>query len=128
MDGERLLNGTLNSVQDTRHTEQLGDREEDGKTISTNSSNSKTTRPKTLRKAKTNHGSKLQKTVENGFYLKKNTMTAEKRSENNARQRRNRESRRARYVNGVRLSEDEVADITSNKVKEKCKLQKMKQI
>ena len=26
-------------------------------------------RPKTLRKAKTNHGSKQQKTVENGFYL-----------------------------------------------------------
>ena len=40
------------------------------------------------------------------------TMTAEERSENNARQRRNHQSRPARYVNGVRLSEEEVADIT----------------
>ena len=39
------------------------------------------------------------------------TMTAEERSENNARHRRNHQSRPARYVNGVRLSEDEVANI-----------------
>ena len=40
------------------------------------------------------------------------TMTAEERSENNARHRRNSQSRPARYVNGVRLSDDEVANIT----------------
>ena len=40
------------------------------------------------------------------------TKTAEERSENNARHRRNPQSRPARYVNGVRLSDDEVANIT----------------
>ena len=40
------------------------------------------------------------------------TMTAEERSENNARHRTNSQSRPARYVNGVRLSDDEVANIT----------------
>ena len=40
------------------------------------------------------------------------TRTAEERSENNARQRSDHQSRPARYVTGVRLSEDEVADIT----------------
>ena len=43
---------------------------------------------------------------------KDNTMIAEERSENNARHRRNHQSRPAGYVNGVRLSEDEVANIT----------------
>ena len=33
----------------------------------------KKARPKTLRKAKTNHGLKQRKTVENGIYLKKTT-------------------------------------------------------
>ena len=54
------------------------------------------------------------------------TMTAEERSENNARYRRNSQSRPARYVNGVRLSDDEVANITQHKVKERIK-SKMKQ-
>ena len=40
------------------------------------------------------------------------TMTAEERSENHVRHRRNSQSRPARYVNGVRLSDDEVANIT----------------
>ena len=41
------------------------------------------------------------------------TKTAEERSENNARhKKRNPQSRPARYVNGVRLSDDEVANIT----------------
>ena len=40
------------------------------------------------------------------------TKTAEERSENNARYGRNSQSRPARYVNGVRLSDDEVANIT----------------
>ena len=40
------------------------------------------------------------------------TQTAEERSENNARHRRNPQSRPARYFNGVRLSGDEVANIT----------------
>ena len=48
-------------------------------------------------------------------------MTAEERSENNARHRRNSQSLPARYVNGVRLSDDEVANITKHKVKEKIK-------
>ena len=52
------------------------------------------------------------------------TMTAEERSENNARQRRNHQIRPARYVNGVRLSDHEVANITQHKVKEKIKSQK----
>ena len=42
----------------------------------------------------------------------KYTMTAEERHENNARMRRNTQSRPARYVNGVRLSDDEAANIT----------------
>ena len=45
------------------------------------------------------------------------TMTAEERSESNARHRRNTQSRPARYVNGVRLSDDEVANITQHKSK-----------
>ena len=55
------------------------------------------------------------------------TMIAEERSENNARHRRNSQSRPARYVNGVRLSDDEVANITCYKVKEKFKSPKMTQ-
>ena len=42
----------------------------------------------------------------------KYTMTAEERHENNARMRRNTQSRPARYVNGVRLSDEEMANIT----------------
>ena len=52
------------------------------------------------------------------------TMIAEERSENNARHRRNCQSRPARYVDGVRLSDDEVANITQHKVKAKLKRQK----
>ena len=42
------------------------------------------------------------------------TMTSEERQENNARtrRRRNNQSRPARYVNGVRLSDEEEANIT----------------
>ena len=41
-------------------------------------------------------------------------MTSEERQENNARMRmrRNNQSRPARYINGVRLSDEEVANIT----------------
>ena len=39
-------------------------------------------------------------------------MTAEERYESNARARRNTQSRPARYVNGLRLSDDDVANIT----------------
>ena len=82
-------------------------------------------RPNTQQKATTNHGSKQPKTVEDGFYLKKDyTMNAEERSENNARQRRNFQSRPARYVNGVRLSEDEVADITKKQSQRKMQTPK----
>ena len=44
----------------------------------------------------------------------KYTVTSEERQENNARtrMRRNNQSRPARYVNGVRLSDEEVANIT----------------
>ena len=42
----------------------------------------------------------------------KYTMTAEERHENNARIRRNTQSRPARCVNGVRLLDEEVANIT----------------
>ena len=48
-------------------------------------------------------------------------MTAEERSENDARPRRNHQIRPARYVNGVRLSDHGVANITQHKVKEKIK-------
>ena len=44
------------------------------------------------------------------------TKTAEERSENNARHRRNPQSRPARYGNWVRLSDDEVANITRHTV------------
>ena len=50
-------------------------------------------------------------------------MTAEERSESNARHRRHTQNRPARYVNGVRLSDDEVANITIHKSK---KVQKSK--
>ena len=63
----------------------------------------------------TNHGSAQQTTAEDGLYSKKNTkMTSEERQENIARTRmgRNNQSRPARYVNGVRLSDEEVANIT----------------
>ena len=40
------------------------------------------------------------------------TMTSEERHENNVRTRRNSNNRPARYVNGVRLSEEEVAITT----------------
>ena len=44
----------------------------------------------------------------------KSTVTSEERQEDNARtrRRRNDQSRPARYVNGVRLSDEEVANIT----------------
>ena len=41
----------------------------------------------------------------------KYTMTAEERHENNARMRRNAQSRPARYVSGVRMNDEEVANI-----------------
>ena len=40
------------------------------------------------------------------------TMTSEERHENNTRMRRNSHNRPPRYVNGVRLSDEEVANIT----------------
>ena len=43
------------------------------------------------------------------------TMTAEERYESNARANRNTQSRPARFVNGVKLSDDEVAKITQHK-------------
>ena len=42
----------------------------------------------------------------------KYTMTAEERHENNARMKRNTQSRPAKYVSGVRLSDEEEANIT----------------
>ena len=45
------------------------------------------------------------------------TMTSEERHENIARTGRNSHNRPARCVNGVRLSEEEVANITQHKVK-----------
>ena len=48
-------------------------------------------------------------------------MTAEERHEGNVRIRRNTPSRPARYVNGVRLSDEEVANITKHKVKRRSK-------
>ena len=47
----------------------------------------------------------------------KYTMTSEERRENNARMIRNNQSEPARYVNGVRLSDEGVANITKHKVK-----------
>ena len=51
------------------------------------------------------------------LFEEKYTMTSEERQENNARMRmrRNSQSRPARYVNGVRLSDEEVANITKHK-------------
>ena len=45
--------------------------------------------------------------LENGY-----TKTAEERSVNDVRRQRNPESRPARYINGMRLNDDEVANIT----------------
>ena len=51
-------------------------------------------------------------------------MTSEERHENNARMRmrRNNQSRPARYVNGVRLSDEEVANSTKHKSLKKTKV------
>ena len=54
------------------------------------------------------------------------TMTSEERHENNARTRNNSHNRPARYVNGVRLSEEEVANITSQCEKKILKQAKIK--
>ena len=58
----------------------------------------------------------------------KYTMTAVERHENKARMRRNTQSRPARYVNGVRMSDEEVANTTQHKFKRrsKYKVKKMK--
>ena len=56
------------------------------------------------------------------------TKTAEERSENLSKHIRNPQSRPARYVDGVRLSDDEVANITQHTVtesKKKFRSQKM---
>ena len=49
------------------------------------------------------------------------TMTAEERHESNVRIRRNTQSRPARYVNGVRLSDEEVANITQHNAQRRSK-------
>ena len=54
------------------------------------------------------------------------TMTAEERHESNARGRRKTQSRPARYVNGVRLSDEEVANITQHKSQEKINVKRRK--
>ena len=55
------------------------------------------------------------------------TMASEERHQNNARRRRNSHNGPARYVNGVRLSEEEVANITQHKVKRRSKVKKKSQ-
>ena len=70
----KLLNGTLNSIQDTRPVQRLEDQGKHGKMTSTNSSNLLRKRQKTLLKAaakSTKHGSTQQKTAEDGLYSKK---------------------------------------------------------
>ena len=49
-------------------------------------------------------------------------MTSEERQENKTRKRRNAQNRPARYVNGVRLSDEEVANITYHKSLKKTKV------
>ena len=58
------------------------------------------------------------------FTRRKYTMTSEERQENNARlrMRRNNQSRPARYVNRVRLSDEEVANITQHKSLKKTRV------
>ena len=90
--------------------------EEDGKTTSTNSSNLKRMRPRTPLKSDNEcNKSWIKAAKDRGRWtLLENDyrMTTEERSESNARHRRNTRSRPARYVNGMRLSDDEVANIT----------------
>ena len=52
-------------------------------------------------------------------------MTAEERHESNVTIQRNTQSRPARYVNGVRLSDEEVANITKSR-EDQSKKRKMK--
>ena len=92
-----MLNWTLNSVQD--ELLKLEENETENSTESDNKYN------KSWIKAAKDRG--RWTLFENDY-----TMTEEERSENNARHRRNSQSRPARYVNGVRLSDDEVASIT----------------
>ena len=58
------------------------------------------------------------------FTRRKYTNTSEERQENNARlrMRRNNQSRPARYVNRVRLSDEEVANITQHKSLKKTRV------
>ena len=104
---QKVVNGTQNSAQNAGPTERLADQGKDGKMTSTNSSNLLRKRQKTRLKAankSTRHGSTQQKTAEDGFYLRKITLTSEK----NARTRRScSHNRPARYVNGVTLNEEE---------------------
>ena len=86
----------------------------DGKMTSTNSSNLLRTRQKTLLKAaaSTKHINTAKIRGRWTLLEDKYTMTAEERHESNERTRRNTQSRPARYVNGVRLSHEEVDNIT----------------
>ena len=112
--------------------QQLGDQEEDGKTISTKSSNSKRMRQNTLSESdnkykkswiKAAKGSGRWTLLENDYI-----MAAEERSENNARHTGNSQFRPAGYVNGVRLSDDEVANYHITHSQRKDKKSKLKQI
>ena len=92
------LNGTLNSVQDVSQTEELGDREEDGKTISTNSNRKSTESEHTLWiKAAEDRGRWI-------LLAEGCTMTAEKRAENSTRHRRNHQNRPARCSTDVSVA------------------------
>ena len=104
------------SVQNTGPTDLLADQEKDGKTTPTNSSNKLWKIQKTL----TESSNQINKTWINTAkdrgrwaLLEENyTMTSEQRHENNARMTRNCQTIPARYVNGVRLSDEEVANST----------------
>ena len=79
------------------------------------SSKSRTEDETENRTESSSHGSTQQKDRGRWTLLEeKYTMTSEERQEHNARTRirRNSQSRPARYVNGVRLSDEEVANIT----------------
>ena len=57
-------------------------------------------------------GSTQQKTAEDGLYSRKTTLRIQKEDmKNNTRARRNSHNIPARYVNGVKLSDEELADI-----------------
>ena len=111
----KLLDRTQNSAQNTGPTERLEDQGKDGKMTSTNSSNLLRKRENLTKSSNQINKTWINTAKDRGRWalLEKNyTMTSEERHENNTRKRIISHNRPARYVNEVRLSDEEAANTT----------------